>query len=350
APRSAKNLGRSLASPQTTSTRGYRSVNSFAKVGLISTAICRPRPLRRCWITPVHAPVPAPSSTTTGSPLSGIATLSWVAIARELDVTAAIPRGLRRNSRRSMVSTTDHILSSNGTAVHAAFTRCFSATVARCLRYGARGAGTRWIGRVVKEVGGRYEEQRASHRRGEIQDPVVVSWRVPEEHVFQHLFGDVGSAGVADEVRAELAFAHRAEGHIVAQDLPLGAVGIGDRGQRDVGVVGFGGIVELDIGQLGTSDHLFLHVYWQGIPGSQVVQVLLHDHIASAGEVRILVANQDRGGGRRADVIFRPVNESEQITYIEVFKSMHLVVDRYRAVQSIHNLIGQFKARIHFCG
>lgn len=106
--RSAKNLGRSFASPHTTSTCGYCLANSCAKIGLTSTAMCRPRPLRRRWITPVHAPVPAPSSTTTGSLLSGIAALSWVAIATELDVTAAIPRGSRKNSRKIKVSTTDH--------------------------------------------------------------------------------------------------------------------------------------------------------------------------------------------------------------------------------------------------
>src|SRR5205823_6446658 len=41
-------------------------------------------------------------------------------------------------------------------------------------------------------------------RGGEVEYPVVVAGRVADEHVRQHLLGDAGCGGVADEIDAEL--------------------------------------------------------------------------------------------------------------------------------------------------
>ena len=58
-----------------------------------------PAPASRSAIRSVNAPVPGPSSTTTGSPVSGTGAQTIAASARELGVGAAVRDGSRRNSR-----------------------------------------------------------------------------------------------------------------------------------------------------------------------------------------------------------------------------------------------------------
>ncbi len=103
------------------------------------------------------------------------------------------------------------------------------------------------------------------------------------------------------------------------------------------------------VGQFGTADHFLLRTDRQRIPGAQIVQVLLRDHCVHRRSV-ILLADQARGAGRGPSSISRPVNESEQVAYIRVCvnpcTSSRTVTG---AVQSIHNLAGQFEARIHLC-
>jgi hypothetical protein len=53
----------------------------------------------RSWIARVKAPVPGPSSTTTGAPVGGIGRTIAAASARELGVTDAVCSGSRTNSR-----------------------------------------------------------------------------------------------------------------------------------------------------------------------------------------------------------------------------------------------------------
>ena len=43
---------------------------------------------------------------------------------------------------------------------------------------------------------------------------------------------------------------------------------------------------QLDVGELGAADHPLLLLDRQRVPGVEVVQVLLHDDVAAAGEVR----------------------------------------------------------------
>ncbi len=75
-----------------------------------------------------------------------------------------------------------------------------------------------------------------------------------DEHVGQHLLDDVRRAGVADEVRPELAGADSAEGHVVAHDLALLAVVVDDRVQRDVRVGGLDVVRQLDVAELLAAD------------------------------------------------------------------------------------------------
>src|SRR5579875_4153442 len=73
----------------------------------------------------------------------------------------------------------------------------------------------------LEEADRRHEEQRAGDRPGEVEDAVVARWRVAKEHSFEHPLDDGRRAGVADEVRAELAAPDRAERHVGTHDLEL---------------------------------------------------------------------------------------------------------------------------------
>ena len=74
-----------------------------------------------------------------------------------------------------------------------------------------RGKG-RWI---IEEVDGGGEEQPTGDGGRKVQDAVGVARWVAEEHVAQHLFGNLGCPRIADEVGAVLALAEFAERHVV---------------------------------------------------------------------------------------------------------------------------------------
>jgi hypothetical protein len=62
----------------------------------------------------------------------------------------------------------------------------------------------------------------------------------------QHAFGDARLSGVSNEVGAELARGRVPKRLVVPDDLPGGAVWIGDRRDRDMRVRGLGGLGQLD--------------------------------------------------------------------------------------------------------
>lgn len=106
-------------------------------------------------------------------------------------------------------------------------------------------------------------------------------------------------------------------------------------------------VVEFDVGQLGPSDDLLLLLDRQGVPGWQVVQVLLHDHVATARVGRLLGTDQ-RGAGRRwPGRVLRPVHEAKQVSLVEVAEPVHLVHDRGSPVEPARYLGGQLKAQVH---
>ncbi len=73
--------------------------------------------------------------------------------------------------------------------------------------------------RLSRNVADGHEEQRAGDGAAEIQQPVVIARRPADEHVRQHLLDRPRRAGIAHEIRPELALPGLAEGHVVAQDL-----------------------------------------------------------------------------------------------------------------------------------
>ena len=60
---------------------------------------------------------------------------------------------------------------------------------------------------------------------------IVGAWRIADEHILQHLLDALRRPGIANEIGAELAFAHLAERHVIAHDLKLLTV-LFDRGEN----------------------------------------------------------------------------------------------------------------------
>ena len=123
-----------------------------------------------------------------------------------------------------------------------------------------------------------------------------------------------------------------------------------DHGQRVVREARLDRVVELDIGQFGAADDAFLRLGRQRVPAGQVVQVLLHDHIAAAGKAAILVADQHGIDRRLALRVFGAVDKAQQIAVVEIAKAVHLVGDRHRVAEPRHDLGRQLEAQIHALG
>jgi hypothetical protein len=174
--------------------------------------------------------------------------------------------------------------------------------------------------------------------------------RPPEEHVLQHPLGHGGSARVPDEVRTELTPTGATEGHVVPEDLALGAIWIDDRVHCDMRIRRLDGVVQLDVGELPAADHLLLGVDRQGFPRLQVMDVLLHDHVAPAAKLWIFVADQDGGAGHGADRVLGAVDEPKHVTHVEVLEPMGLAADRDRTAEVIHDLGGEREAQVEPLG
>ena len=73
--------------------------------------------------------------------------------------------------------------------------------------------------------------------------------------MLEHQLRDRGGRRKPSEVSAELPGARRSEGHVLPQDLTLGAVGLNDRVQRHVGVGRLNVITHLDVRKLGPTEN-----------------------------------------------------------------------------------------------
>ena len=192
------------------------------------------------------------------------------------------------------------------------------------------------------------EEQRPGDRVGEVEQPVVVSRRRADEHVVDHLLEHPRRARVADEVGAGLA-AHVAERHVVAEDVDLDAVLL-DHGERVVRVRRLRLVVELDVGELRAADDQLLLLGRERLPLREVVDVALHEHVAPAGEVGILVAD-DRGLDRLLPHrVLGAVDEAGQVAVVEVAEPVRLVDRGDRALEPRHDLGRELEAEVHPLG
>ena len=103
---------------------------------------------------------------------------------------------------------------------------------------------------------------------------------------------------------------------------------------------------QLDVRELGATDDQLLLLGRQGIPGAEVVQVFLDDHVAAARECGILIADHDGFGGGCALGILGSVDEPEHVAFIEGAKAVHLVDHLGAAVQPFGQPLGQLETQV----
>src|ERR1700756_3802895 len=129
-------------------------------------------------------------------------------------------------------------------------------------------------------------------RRREIKQAVVGSRRITNIHSLQHLLDHPEISGIADEIGSEFLPPWSAEGHVVAQDVIFGAIGIYNSGQRLVRFARSVVVIDFDIVYLRATDDLLLEGRWHPLPRVEIVQILLNDDIAASGEISIFIAHQ----------------------------------------------------------
>ena len=105
-------------------------------------------------------------------------------------------------------------------------------------------------------------------------------------------------------------------------------------------------VVEFDVGELVAADDLFLLGDGNVVPSRHVVQVLLHDHVAAAGERGIFLADDGRFDRLLVRGVLGPVDEAEQVPLIEVAEPVDLVRRRDLAVEAGHDQGRQLEAEV----
>ncbi len=110
------------------------------------------------------------------------------------------------------------------------------------------------------------------------------------------------------------------------------------------------GVVKLDVGKLVAADDALLGFGRQRIPAGQIVKIFLHDHVAAAGECRVLRADIDGIVGCLTRGVLRSVDKADQIAVVEIAKAVHFVDRRNRVTELRHDLRRQFEAEIHALG
>ena len=90
----------------------------------------------------------------------------------------------------------------------------------------------------------------------------------------------------------------------------------------------FDGVVELDVRQLGASHDEFLRLRRKRVPTDQIVEVFLHDNVATTGKGSVLPAHVHgvhRGLGRR---VLGSIHEAHQIAVVEVSEAVDFIGGR----------------------
>ncbi|MNN89764.1 hypothetical protein D3C81_2076240 [compost metagenome] len=77
------------------------------------------------------------------------------------------------------------------------------------------------------------------------------------------------------------------------------------------------------------------------------MQVLLYEHIASAGELRIFITDQGEFGNFMVFRVFGAVNETYNAAHIKIAKPVDFIDDGHSIAQLTHDLREKFKAKIH---
>ena len=80
------------------------------------------------------------------------------------------------------------------------------------------------------------------------------------------------------------------------------------------------------------------------------MQIFLHDHVASARERRILLADDGGVDSSLIHWIFGPVDEADEVAIIEIVEAVHFVRRGDRATEPRHDLCRELEAQIHTRG
>ena len=98
--------------------------------------------------------------------------------------------------------------------------------------------------------------------------------------------------------------------------------------------------------KLGSTDDFLLLLDRQRVPFVQIMQVLLHDHVAATGKHGVLLA--DDGGIDRGLIhgVLRAVDEADQVAIIKVGETMHFVRCGDGIAKPRHDLCRQLEAQI----
>ncbi len=173
--------------------------------------------------------------------------------------------------------------------------------------------------------------------------------RIAHKHIVEHLLDDREVACVPDEVGAEFSLTGSPERHVVTQDLALHPVGADDGVQGLVRLPPVR-VIQLDVIGLRAANDSFLLGNGEIRPRSKVVQVLLHDDIASPGEVRIVVTEDGGAVEGVASWILRAVDEAQEVTVVEIAEPLHLIDDRDGIAERDEEQAFQLKAEVAALG
>lgn len=203
------------------------------------------------------------------------------------------------------------------------------------------------ITKTSQHTRSRNEKRRPRQGGGIIQDPIMQSRRVPNEHPLQHLLNDPQLSRVPDEIGAKFVRPGRPERHVVTEDVVFTAGLILNRRQGLVGhLLPLVGVVEFNVVDLRAADDGLLRLGRQPAPPLQVVHVLLHDDVAPSRGPGVFVGHDDRRVDGRADGVRRAVDEAQKVPGVKVPEPDGLVDHRHRVAQQVHDLALEFEAQV----
>ena len=107
---------------------------------------------------------------------------------------------------------------------------------------------------------------------------------------------------------------------------------------------------QLDVAELGATDGGLLLLDREPVPRVEVVQVLLHDHVAPARERGVLVAHGDRRERGRTLGVLGAVDETQQVALVERSEPVHLVDDPHVPAERAHQTLRELEAEIQALG
>src|SRR5580693_4702938 len=196
---------------------------------------------------------------------------------------------------------------------------------------------------IFQKRRGGHKKQVSSDGATEVEQPIVITGRTPDEHVRKHLLNRTGRAAIANEIGTKFTHGRPPERHVVAQDFDLFPV-FDDGSERIVRGGWLDGIVQFDVRQLGAADNAFLRLRRQRIPRGKIMKIFLHDDVTAVSERGVLLADEHGVDRRFSPRIFSSIDKADEITVVEVTESLHLVYRRNSTADACHNLRRKLEA------